>query len=117
MFPAPLPLGDAVATIYSRAVAVSAWIDLDTDGQITGFADLFADPGFEAARGRAFTLNKTIWDAQGGNFIPVGVGASKVEPAYPLAKTIARITAPDSKFESKRYSRDSRHALAQRIQR
>jgi hypothetical protein len=47
-------------------------------------------------------MNKMIWDAHGGNFSPVGVGASKVEKSYPLAKMIARITAPGSVFEAKR---------------
>ncbi len=102
MFPTPLSFRDAVATINSRAVAVSAWISLDSTGQIRVIQDVFSDPSYEAARDRAYLLNKAIWDAQGGNFIPVGVGASKVEQSYPLAKTLARITAPDSGFVSRR---------------
>lgn len=102
MFPTPLAFQDAIATINSRAVAVSAWITMDTSGEIRGFHDEFADPIYEAARDRAFELNKAIWDAQGGNFIPVGVGSSKVEQSYPLAQTLARITAADSEFVSKR---------------
>lgn len=102
MFPTPLAFQDAIATINSRAVAVSAWITMDISGEIRGFHDEFADPIYEAARDRAFELNKAIWDAQGGNFIPVGVGSSKVEQSYPLAQTLARITAADSEFVSKR---------------
>jgi fructose 1,6-bisphosphatase len=102
MFPTPLSFKDAIATINSRAVAVSAWITVDSSGEIREFCDVFADPSYKVARDRAFQLNKAIWDAQGGNFIPVGVGASKVEQSYPLAKTLARITAPESKFISKR---------------
>ena len=102
MFPTPLAFQDAIATINSRAVAVSAWITMDTSGEIRGFHDEFADPIYEAARDRAYELNKAIWDAQGGNFIPVGVGSSKVEQSYPLAQTLARITATDSEFVSKR---------------
>ncbi|MCH6569411.1 MAG: fructose 1,6-bisphosphatase [Acidobacteria bacterium] len=102
MFPTPLAFQDAIATINSRAVAVSAWITMDTSGEIRGFHDEFADPIYEAARDRAYELNKAIWDAQGGNFIPVGVGSSKVEQSYPLAQTLARITAADSEFVSKR---------------
>ena len=102
MFPTPLAFQDAIATINSRAVAVSAWVAVDSSGEIREFGDVFAGPAYKAARDRAFELNKTIWDAQGGNFIPVGVGSSKVEQSYPLAKTLARITAPDSAFISKR---------------
>ena len=102
MFPTPLAFQDAIATINSRAVAVAAWISLDSSGAIREFRDVFADPAYRAARDRAFQINKAIWDAQGGNFIPVGVGSSKVEQSYPLAKTLARITAPDSEFISKR---------------
>lgn len=102
MFPTPLSFRDAIATVNSRAVAVGAMITLDARGEIRGFRDVFADPVYDEARERAYRLNKAIWDAQGGNFIPVGVGASKVEQSYPLAKTLARITAPDSKFISHR---------------
>jgi len=101
MFPTPLSFQDAIATINSRAVSVSAWITVDSSGEIRDFCDVFADPAYHGARDRAFQLNKAIWDAQGGNFIPVGVGSSKVEQSYPLAKTLARITAPDSKFIAK----------------
>ncbi|MEE8348248.1 MAG: fructose 1,6-bisphosphatase [Acidobacteriota bacterium] len=102
MFPTPLAFKDAIATINSRAVAVSAWITVDSSGEIRQFSDVFAGPAYKAARDRAFQVNKAIWDVQGGNFIPVGVGSSKVEQSYPLAKTLARITAPDSEFLSKR---------------
>ena len=105
MCPAALSFRDAIATISSRGVAVSAWITLDGSGRITEFRDVFEDPVYEAARDRTFTLNKAIWDAQGGNFIPVGVGAAKVEQSYPLAKTLARITAEDSNYKSDRYPR------------
>ena len=102
MFPTPLAFEDAIATINSRAVAVSAWITIDTSGEIRRFHDEFADPIYEVARDRAYELNKAIWDAQGGHFIPVGVGSAKVEQSYPLAQTLARITASDSEFISKR---------------
>ncbi len=102
MFPTPLAFQDAIATINSRAVAVAAWVTVDKSGEIRAFEDVFAKPAYKAARDRAFQINKAIWDVQGGNFIPVGVGSSKVEQSYPLAKTLARITAPDSKFISKR---------------
>ena len=105
MCPAPLSFRDAIATISSRGVAVSAWITLDGSGRITEFRDVFEDPSFEAARDRTFSINKLIWESQGGNFIPVGVGAAKVEQSYPLAKTLARITAPDSRYTSTRYTR------------
>ena len=112
MFPTPLAFEDAIATINSRGVAVSAWITLDASGEISEFHDVFADASFERARERAHHLNKTIWDAQGGNFIPVGVGADKVEQSYPLAKTIARITAPESEYSSSRTSRQPEAAPA-----
>jgi fructose 1,6-bisphosphate aldolase/phosphatase len=102
MFPTPLAFQDAIATINSRAVAVAAWITVDQSGEIRAFEDVFEKPAYKAARDRAFQVNKAIWDVQGGNFIPVGVGSSKVEQSYPLAKTLARITAPESKFISKR---------------
>jgi hypothetical protein len=53
-------------------------------------------------------MNKAIWDAHGGNFSPVGVGASKVEKSYPLAKMIARITASGSPYELKRREEPAR---------
>ncbi len=102
MFPTPLAFQDAIATINSRAVAVAAWITIDSSGEIRGFRDVFADPSYEVARDRAYEINKAIWDAQGGNFIPVGVGTAKVEQSYPLAQTLTRITAADSEFISKR---------------
>lgn len=103
MFPTPLPCRDAIATVNSRAVAVSAWVNINASGQICGLQDVFSDPIYESARDRAYRLNKAIWDAQGGNFIPVGVGSAKVEQSYPLAKTLSRITAPDSEFVSTHY--------------
>jgi fructose 1,6-bisphosphate aldolase/phosphatase len=105
MFPAPLAFGEAIATVNSRAVSVSAMIALDAKGEIRNIRDVFADTAYDEARDRASRLNKEIWDAHGGNFSPVGVGASKVEQSYPLAKMIARIIAPGSPFESKRQRR------------
>jgi fructose 1,6-bisphosphatase len=105
MFPAPLAFGEAIATVNSRAVSVSALMSLDAKGEIRGIRDVFADPAYDEARNRASHLNKTIWDAHGGNFSPVGVGASKVEQSYPLAKMIARITAKGSPYEAKRKNR------------
>lgn len=101
MFPTPLPFQDAIATVNSRAVAVSAWVSINADGQICGLQDVFSDAIYETARDRAYRFNKAIWDAQGGNFIPVGVGSAKVEQSYPLAKTLDRITASNSEFASK----------------
>lgn len=104
MFPTPLPFEDAIATINSRGVAVSAWVTFDASGEISKFEDVFADPSYELARDRAYSVNKAIWDAQGGNFVPVGVGADKVEQSYPLAKTLSAITTDDSEFISQRKS-------------
>jgi fructose 1,6-bisphosphate aldolase/phosphatase len=102
MFPTPLPFGEAVATVNSKAVSVAAMLSFDAKGEIRSLRDVFADPAYDEARERAFRLNKAIWDAHGGNFSPVGVGASKVEKSYPLAKMIARITAPGSPYEAGR---------------
>jgi fructose 1,6-bisphosphate aldolase/phosphatase len=99
MFPTPLRFGEAVATVNSKAVAVAAMLSFDEKGEMRGVRDVFADPAYDEARERAYRVNKGIWDAHGGNFSPVGVGASKVEKSYPLAKMIARITAPRSPFE------------------
>jgi fructose 1,6-bisphosphate aldolase/phosphatase len=99
MFPTPLALGEAIATVNSRAVAVSVMLAFDSGGEIRSVRDVFADPAYDEARERAYRLNKVIWDAHGGNFSPVGVGVSKVEKSYPLAKMIARITAPGSPYE------------------
>jgi fructose 1,6-bisphosphate aldolase/phosphatase len=98
MFPTPLAFGQAVATVNSKAVSVSAMLSFDAKGEIRSVRDIFADPAYDEARERAYRLNKAIWDAHGGNFSPVGVGASKVEKSYPLAKMIARITAPGSPY-------------------
>jgi fructose 1,6-bisphosphate aldolase/phosphatase len=105
MFPAPLAFGEAIATVNSRAVSVSAMMSLDAKGEIRGIRDVFADPAYDEARERASRVNKAIWDAHGGNFSPVGVGASKVEQSYPLAKMIARIIAKGSPYEAKRTNR------------
>jgi fructose 1,6-bisphosphate aldolase/phosphatase len=105
MFPTPLPFGEAIATVNSRAVSVAALLSFDSRGEIRSVRDVFADPAYDEARDRAFRLNKAIWDAHGGNFSPVGVGVSKVEKSYPLAKMIARITAPGSPLEVKRPKR------------
>jgi fructose 1,6-bisphosphate aldolase/phosphatase len=102
MFPTPLARNEAVATVNSRAVSISVMLSFDARGEIRGIRDVFADPAYDEARERAYRLNKAIWDAHGGNFSPVGVGASKVEKSYPLAKMIARITAAGSPFELKR---------------
>jgi fructose 1,6-bisphosphate aldolase/phosphatase len=99
MFPTPLAFGEAIATVNSRAVSVAAMLNFDAKGEIRNLRDVFADPAYDEARERAYRLNKAIWDAHGGNFSPVGVGVSKVEKSYPLAKMIARITAPGSPFE------------------
>jgi fructose 1,6-bisphosphate aldolase/phosphatase len=99
MFPTPLSVGEAVATVNSKAVAVAVMLSFDTRGEIRKIRDVFADPAYDEARERAYSLNKAIWDSHGGNFSPVGVGASKVEKSYPLAKMIARITALGSPFE------------------
>jgi fructose 1,6-bisphosphate aldolase/phosphatase len=101
MFPTPLALAEAVATVNSKAVSVAQALSFDARGEIRGIRDVFADPAYDEARERAYRLNKSIWDAHGGNFSPVGVGVSKVEKSYPLAKMIARITAPGSPFEVK----------------
>jgi fructose 1,6-bisphosphate aldolase/phosphatase len=101
MFPSPLAFNEAVATVNSKAVAVAAMLSFDEKGEIRGVRDVFADHAYDEARERAYRLNKAIWDAHGGNFSPVGVGVSKVEKSYPLAKMIARITAPGSPFEVK----------------
>jgi fructose 1,6-bisphosphate aldolase/phosphatase len=102
MCPVPLALDEAIATVNSRAVAVAAMLSFDVRGEIRAVRDVFADPVYDEARERALTLNRAIWDAHGGNFAPVGVGASKVEQSYPLAKMIARIVAPDSPYASRR---------------
>jgi fructose 1,6-bisphosphate aldolase/phosphatase len=101
MFPTPLAFAEAVATVNSKAVSVAAALSFDARGEIRGIRDVFADPAYDEARERAYRLNKAIWDAHGGNFSPVGVGVSKVEKSYPLAKMIARITAPGSPYEVK----------------
>jgi len=80
---------------------VSAMLSFDAKGEIRSIRDVFADPAYDEARERGYRLNKMIWDAHGGNFSPVGVGVSKVEKSYPLAKMIARITASTSPFEVK----------------
>jgi fructose 1,6-bisphosphate aldolase/phosphatase len=101
MFPTPLALPEAIATVNSKAVSVSIMLSFDSRGEVRGVRDVFIDPAYDEARERAYRMNKAIWDAHGGNFSPVGVGASKVEKSYPLAKMIARITAPGSVFEVK----------------
>jgi hypothetical protein len=47
---------------------------------------------------RVERANTRIWQAQGSEFTPVGVGARDVEPAYPLMKVLNRITGPNSRY-------------------
>jgi fructose 1,6-bisphosphate aldolase/phosphatase len=101
MFPTPLALEEAIATVNSKAVSVGAMLTFDARGEMRDIRDVFADPAYDEARERAYRMNKVIWDAHGGNFSPVGVGVSKVEKSYPLAKMIARITAAGSPFAVK----------------
>ena len=95
----PIPKSRQKQTDYSTKSELMA--------SLVGSADLIgqlADPSYELARDRAYSINKAIWDAQGGNFVPVGVGADKVEQSYPLAKTLSTITTDDSEFISQRKS-------------
>ena len=89
-----------------------AWLSFDAQGEIRSIRDVFRDPAYDEARERAYRMNKAIWDAHGGNFSPVGVGASKVEKSYPLAKMIARITAQGSPYVSKRRKEGVRELTA-----
>jgi fructose 1,6-bisphosphate aldolase/phosphatase len=53
MFPTPLALGEAVATVNSRAVSVAVMLSFDARGEIRGIRDVFADPAYDEARERA----------------------------------------------------------------
>src|SRR5262249_25726809 len=62
MFPTPLPFGEAVATVNSKAVSVAAMLSFDARGGIRGIRDAFADPAYDEARERAYPLNTAACD-------------------------------------------------------
>lgn len=95
--PTPESLSTAVATRHSKAVQLGLWVDISADDELT-FTDVYADPAYRQARRRSAEIVERVWDTQGTEFTPVGVGAGRVEPAYPLMKSIMAVTAPDSKF-------------------
>jgi len=97
MMLSPKPLPEAVATVRSRGLQVGLRVNLN-DNRVTELHDIYAEPSFREARVRVERANARIWQAQGSEFTPVGVGARDVEPAYPLMKVLNRITAKDSPY-------------------
>ncbi len=97
MMLSPKPLTEAVATVRSRGLQVGLRVTLN-NSRITELHDVYAEPSFREVRVRVERANARIWQAQGSEFTPVGVGARDVEPAYPLMKVLNRITAQDSPY-------------------
>jgi fructose 1,6-bisphosphatase len=93
----PKPLTEAVATVRSRGLQVGLRVNLN-NSRLTDLHDVYAEPSFREVRVRVERANTRIWQAQGSEFTPVGVGARDVEPAYPLMKVLNRITAKDSPY-------------------
>ena len=70
----PKPLSEAVATVRSRGLQVGLRVSLN-DRSITELHDVYAEPSFRQSRVRIEQANARIWQAQGSEFTPVGVGA------------------------------------------
>ncbi|HEX9872321.1 MAG TPA: hypothetical protein VGC99_27740 [Candidatus Tectomicrobia bacterium] len=60
--------------------------------------DVYAEPSVREARIRIDRINARLWRAQGSEFTPAGVSARDVEPAYPLAKILNKITGEGSAY-------------------
>jgi fructose 1,6-bisphosphate aldolase/phosphatase len=97
MMLSPKPLSEAVATVRSRGLQVGLRVNLN-NSRITELHDVYAEPSFREVRVRVERANTRIWQAQGSEFTPVGVGARDVEPAYPLMKVLNRITGQNSPY-------------------
>ncbi len=93
----PKPLSEAIATVRSRGLQVGLRVALTPKG-IAELHDVYAEPSFRETRVRIEKINARIWQAQGSEFTPVGVGARDVESAYPLMKVLNRITSQDSPY-------------------
>lgn len=93
----PKPLPEAIATVRSRGLQVGLMVSLNEHG-IAELHDVYADPSYREARVRIDRTNARLWQAQGSEFTPIGVGARDVEPAYPLMRVLNRITAQDSPY-------------------
>jgi fructose 1,6-bisphosphatase len=97
MMLSPKPLTEAVATVRSRGLQVGLRVNLN-NSRLTELHDVYAEPSYREVRVRVERANTRIWQAQGSEFTPVGVGARDVEPAYPLMKVLNRITAENSLY-------------------
>ena len=95
MHPRPEVLPTAIATFQSRGVQTGLWVDISADNKMT-FTEAFDEAGFREARRRSEQITQLLWQVQGSEFTPVGVGHARVEQAYPLERTIREVTAPDS---------------------
>jgi hypothetical protein len=93
----PKPLTESVATVRSRGLQVGLMVTLNGQ-KIAEVHDVYAEPSFREVRVRIDRINARLWQAQGSEFTPVGVGARDVEPAYPLMQVLNRITAADSPY-------------------
>lgn len=93
----PKPLTESVATVRSRGLQVGLRVTLSGQ-RIVEVHDVYAEPSFREARVRIDRINARLWQAQGSEFTPIGVGARDVEPAYPLMQVLNRITAADSPY-------------------
>ena len=93
----PKPLTEAIATVRSRGLQVGLLVNIGEHG-MAELHDVYAEPSYREARVRIERINARLWQAQGSEFTPIGVGARDVEPAYPLMKVLNRITARDSPY-------------------
>ncbi len=96
MHPTPVSLNHSVATIRSRGMAIGLWVEIDENNKMTP-TDEFASPDYDPIRRQSQWFNRTLWTMQ-GQWTPIGVGEHDVEAAYPLKKTVEKITAKNSPY-------------------
>ncbi len=85
-----------IETSMTFTIGRDGTLDVAERGLVVS-ADEYADPSYDAARGRVVRFNERWITVQGG-FTPHGPNVEDVEAAYPYAETVRKLTAADSPF-------------------
>lgn len=102
----------AVANKDSHPILVGLVYTLSEDGRtLASVEDVFGKKDYAPMRRKMFEFNHRFKQAQlGGQFEPYGTNWRTVEAAYPLAKLLRALEAPDSPFLVKNKPEDVRHS-------
>ncbi len=100
----------AVANKESHPILVGLQYTLSDDGKaLAGVKDIFGSRDYSSIRRRMFKFNFEFKKAcLGGQFEPYGTNWRTVEAAYPLAKLLRALQAPDSPFLVKNKPKEER---------